>query len=225
MKLNRIRTVLGVLALGAIPALADIAYIGQPQPGGIGNGLQDWLGSLGMTFTVNSAITVNDVGVYNWLGPTGAALAAPLTVAIYNTSTGFIVNGTEFTFNAGQAYTQLPGDSFDLFQQIAPVQLAPGGYEVVAVGFGPNQFNGNQGFAGGVGAAEGAPSSVIKYTNGGFYSNGNGGTIVLPTIADGGPANRYDAGTFAFSTPEPGFYGVLALGLAGLAVAVRRKRA
>jgi hypothetical protein len=224
MKLNRIHTVLGFLVLGAIPALADIAYIGQLQPGG--NGLQAWQGSLGMTFTVNSAITVNDMGVYNWLGPTGAPLAAPLTVAIYNTSTGFIVNGTEFTFNAGQAYTQLPGDNFDLFEQIKPVQLAPGGYEVVAVGFGPNQFNGNQGFGNGAaGAAEGAPPSVITYTNGGFYSNDNGGTLVLPTIADGGPANRYDAGTFAFSTPEPGFYGVLALGLTGLAIAVRRKRA
>jgi len=222
MKLNRIRTVLGVLVLGAIPALADIAYIGQAQPNG--SGLQDWLGSLGMTFTVNSAITVNDVGVYNWLGPTGAPLAAPLTVAIYNTSTGLIVNGTEFMFNAGQAYTQLPGDNFDLFEPIKPVQLAPGGYEVVAVGFGPNQPNANQGFAGGVGAAEGAPPSVIKYTNGGFYSN-DPGVLELPPIADGGPANRYDAGTFAFSTPEPGFYGVLALGLAGLAVAVRRKRA
>lgn len=214
MTFKRILAVCGVLSLAAIPSFADIAYVGVP-----GAGIQNWGGNLGMEFTVNSPIIVFDMGVFNNNG--GATLAAPLSVEIFNVGTGNAVAGTLVNFVTGTPYLQI--DSTDLFAPIAPVTLNPGiTYEVVAVGFTSAQLNGNQGFAGSFGAQEGG-APYINYVGTAYYDDN--GTLDLPGTADGGPANRYDAGTFNFTaTPEPGFYGVLALGLAGLITAVRRRK-
>ena len=228
--LSRILKVCGILSLGAVPLLANIsqtiAYTGVS-----GAGFQNWTGSLGMEFTVNSAISVDYVGVFNSNG--SGPLTAPLEVGIYNVATQQLVPGTEYTFPIGTSSTQLPGDATDLFKAIAPVTLTPGPadnktiYEVVAGGFGGgNQLNGNQGFfPSSVGATE-TGGAFINYVGTAYYGNaGSGLPLTFPTNTDTNPANRYDAGTFAFTaTPEPGFYGVLALGLSGLVVAVRRRK-
>jgi hypothetical protein len=223
MTFKRILTICGVLALAATSAFADIGYIGQNN-GTVIPPLQPWAGPLGMDFDVNTAITITYMGVYNAFAPTDPQLVSPLEVAIFNRNNQNIVAGTDTTFQASTTYTRLPGDVYDLFQSITPVTLGPGDYSVVAVGFTTSQPNGNQGFAGGVGATEGITNSSISYVGASRYDYTPG--LYLPTVVDGGPADRYDAGTFA--TPEPGFYSifaVFALGLTALATARRRKNA
>jgi hypothetical protein len=219
MTFERILKVCGVLALGAVPSFADIGYIGVPLAGD-----QAWGGNLGMDFTVNSAVTLDYMGVFNNNG--GSTLASPLSVEIFNVGTGDAVAGTLVNFSAGTPYLQL--DATDLFASIAPVTLSPGTtYSVVARGFTDSQFNGNGSYNFGypfVGAQEGG-SPYINYTGGSRYDDPFPGILDLPSGLDSGPSNRYDAGTFAFTpAPEPGFYGVLALGLTGLFTAVRRRK-
>lgn len=226
MKFKRILTVCAVLALAATSAFADIAYIGQNN-GTVIPPLQGWNGPLGMDFDVNSSINILYMGVYNANAIGDAELASQLQVAIFNRDTGLMVAGTEKTFQSDTAYTQLPGDVYDLFQSITLVTLAAGHYSVVAVGFNNSQPNGNSGFGGGVGAKEGILDGSITYVGGSRYAGSNG-TLFFPTTIDGGPPNRYDAGTFA--VPEPGFYSifavfvVFALGLTGLFASVRRRK-
>ena len=227
MTLKRILAVCWVLALAATSAFADIAYIGQANSGG---GLQGWQGPLGMEFVVNQPITIKYMGVYNAFAPNDAELLSTLEVAIFDTS-GNEVAGTDTTFQPGTLYIQfLPVDAYDLFQAIAPVTLQAGEYFVVAGGFNSAQPNGNQG-NGGVGAAEGMQGSITyaglpRYgVAPGFYYPDVVDTYPAPGYPNGGPPNRYDAGTFA--TPEPGFYGLFALCLtiAGLIAAIWRRRA
>jgi hypothetical protein len=226
MKFKRILTVCAVLALAATSAFADIAYIGQNN-GTVIPPLQGFTGPLGMDFDVNSSITINAMGVYNFNAIADTELVSQLKVAIFNRDTGTMVLGTDTTFQPDTAYTQLPGDAYDLFQSITLVTLAVGHYSVVAVGFNPNQPNGNHGFSGGVGATEGILDGSISYVGSSRYAGSNG-TLFFPTTIDGGPPNRYDAGTF--SVPEPGFYSifavfvVFALGLIGLFAKVRRRK-
>jgi hypothetical protein len=220
---KRILTVCGVLALAATSAFADIGYIGQNN-GTVIPPLQGWTGPLGMDFDVNTAITITYMGVYNAFALTKPELASTLEVAIFNIS-GTMVAGTDTTFKASTAYTQLSGDVYDLFQSITPVTLGPGDYSVVAVGFNGNQPNGNQGFTDGVGASEGITNGSISYVGTARFDYSGGG-LHLPLVIDGGPPNRYDAGTFA--VPEAGFYSiftVFALALTALGITRRRKNA
>jgi len=230
MTFKKILTVFGVLALAATSAFADIAYIGQSQSGSISiPPLQGWTGSLGMDFDVSSAITIQYMGVYNAFALTDTELASPLEVAIFNRDTGQIVAATDVKFQADTPYLRfLPVDVYDLFQAVTPVTLGAGDYSVVAFGFNDSQPNGNQGYCcspynypDAIGAAEGMSS--ITYVGTGRYDNSS--ILDFPTTIDGGPPNRYDAGTFA--TPEPGFYSisaVFALALTGLSAAVRRRK-
>jgi len=241
MTLKRILTGFGVLLLLATSAFADIAYIGQ-EPAD-----QAWNGPLGLAFDVNTPITITYMGVYNGNAPTIPQLVSELQVAIYQTTgtqnpgpnqgpgqeavttTGTQVAGTVVTFNAGTSYTQLPGDSYDLFQAITPVTLAPGAYEVVATGFTSGQPNGNDG-NGGPGSIEGITDGSITYVEYPSYGT-NGPSLYYPNVVDtypasnypnGGPPNRYDAGTFAIAPDGGTTLPLLGLAVGGLA-GLRRK--
>jgi hypothetical protein len=127
-------------------------------------GNDNWPGNLALTFTVNSPITVDGLGVFdgnysndvpyssrtysgtstdaNSLAETSTGGTTAITVGIYNTFANALVATAIFTSSG--TYT-LVGD--DLFQAITPVTLADGTYEIDAVGFnGPNAAgNINQG--------------------------------------------------------------------------------
>ena len=205
-----------------------VAYTGQPNPPSIPP-LQAWGGSLGMDFTVNSAIDVDSMGVYNAAG--NGVITGTLQVAIFvqnPDSSWSEVTGTYASFDsASPGAPDLVNDGqYDLYKAITPVLLGPGNYSVVAVGFSSQDPNGNSGYPGGVGATEDA-SGLLTYTGSGRFDAGQTDSLIFPTTVDGGPANRYDAGTFEFSaaTPEPASFILIGTGLAAIAFGEKRRRA
>jgi hypothetical protein len=218
----------GLLVLPGSAGAEVVAYIGQANTQAIPP-LQSWGGSLGMDFTVNSAISVDSMGVFNAAG--NGVITGTLQVAIFTNNgdgTGTIVAGTQVSFAPGTYSTQdLVNDGpYDVYQALASsVILNPGNYSVVAVGFSGNDPNGNSGNPSGVGAVEGDTDGLITYTGSSRYNQNQDGNLVFPTTIDGGPGNRYDAGTFEFSaTPEPGTFGML-LSASGLLILGIRKKA
>jgi hypothetical protein len=177
------------------------------------NGLQRWQGNLGMEFQVNTAITVSALGAFDngvpaeLSGTTGNGVE----VGIFSVSTGKLV-GTSVVFSGESPGTQIGADAF---QNVTPFQLGPGNYEIVTLndpnynqGYfntGPNQFQALNSLGG---ALSFIGSSYYDYT-----------TLQLPAYWDNGPADRYDAGTFAASlsaNPLPSTWTMLIAGFIGL---------
>jgi hypothetical protein len=222
----------GVMVAGAfltagVASAEFVAYTGQPNPQSVPP-LQAYGGSLGMDFTVNSAINVDSMGVYNAAG--NGVITGTLQVAIFEQnpdSTWSEVTGTYASFNnASPGSPDLVNDGkYDLYKAIAPVLLDPGTYSIVAVGFSQQDPDGNTGYTDGVGAAE-TGGSLLTYTGSARFDAAQTGTLIFPTTVDGGPANRYDAGTFEFSaaTPEPASFILIGTGLALVAVVRLRRR-
>jgi hypothetical protein len=147
-----------------------------------------------------------------------------IQVAIFNTTTYAQVTPT-VTFHGN--YTPA-GFGYDVFQPITPVTLGPGFYQVDAFGFNGLDLNGNLN----AGSSSGPilnGGGLLTFTGAGWdydTSSFDHPSTCPSCQAAPAPQNvQFDAGTFTFtSTPEPGFYGVLAIGLAGLFAAVRRRK-
>jgi hypothetical protein len=201
-------------ATGTVSAAPIIAY--DVPAGTVGN--QDFGGSLGMDFNVGStAILVTSLGVFD-SGSNG--LSAPLSVAIFDRTTQTIVPGTLVNFPTGTPGTLIGGSRFI---DVPDVVLAAGFQgSVVAWGYNGAEPNGN---------THGGPAPWT--TNGGglisFVGSSRFGFTpgAFPNIPDGGPVNRYAAGTFQFeAVPEPttlAVFGLMAVG--GLGYVRRRKPA
>jgi hypothetical protein len=178
------------------------------------NGLQHFQGNLGMEFQVNSPLTVNALGAFdnNVQSELSGTTGHGIEVGIFDVSTGKLV-GTSVTFNGRGGYTQIGADAF---QSVSPFALGKGTYYIVALddpnynqGYfntGPNQFQ--------------TPNSVggaISFIGASYYDF-NSTTLELPVYQDGGPADRYDAGTFAVDpTPLPSTWTMLIAGFVGVA--------
>jgi MYXO-CTERM domain-containing protein len=189
-------------------------------------GTQTWGGNLALTFTVNSSVTVSALGVFNATG-TGN-ITGPIQVAIYNTVTDLQVTPVA-TFSGSYTPSAL---GYDVFQSITPVVLGPGSYEVDAVGFGPNDPNGNLNTGSTTGPLLNSDGGKLTFTGAAWDYDTTGldepKTCVICQSAPTPQSSQFDAGTFEVSstssTPEPGFYGVLGLGLSGLVFVVSRRR-
>lgn len=220
----------GVITAGAfltagIASAEFVAYTGQPNPQTIPP-LQAWGGSLGMDFTVNSAIDVDSMGVYNAAG--NGVLTGQLQVEIFEQNPDLSwspVAGTYASFDSTSPGAPDPVNDgqYDLYKAITPVLLDPGTYSVVAVGFSNQDPNGNTGFPGGVGATEDG-SGLLTYIGSARFDAAQTGLLIFPTTTDTGPANRYDAGTFEFSaaTPEPASFVLIGTGLVLIGFGRRR---
>jgi hypothetical protein len=209
------------LAVACVPQAAATPLIAYDVPGDtVGN--QVWSGSLGMDFNVIDPIVIEALGAFD-SGQDG--ISGTVTVAIYNRQTQQLVTPeVSFTGNAG---TLIGGNRF---QDITPLTLAPGLYSIVAWGYNALEPNGNLGcnpLNGGsclgnsiVGSTLNDGGGLIQFTGSARYSGGTG----FPGTLDGGPDNRYLAGTFQYNSavPEP-----LTLGLCGaalLALGLLRRR-
>jgi len=164
-------------------------------------GNQDYTGPLGMDFVVNVPIQVNELGCFDDKGDgLGATITVQLwrrnengTPANFGDDTGQAVVAA-LTFTPGAPGTLLEGSRFKALP--SPITLAPGAYTIAAYGYNASERNGNLGVA--------APAEVwetdsgdgrLSFVGGGRYGSSAGS---FPGGLDGGPANRYAAGTFRF---------------------------
>lgn len=174
---------MGAATLVAQSASAEtIAY----NAGANTAGNQAWAGALGGDFNVGAApIYVYSLGVFD---DNSDGLKVPLVAYIYNRDTQALVVKLNFAAGSGEL---IGGHRF--LPLPCPVELPAGFHGVmVADGFGATERNGNQPQSGNTDNGGGA----ISFVGTGRYAGAAG---VFPTTIDGGPANRYRAGTFAFA--------------------------
>jgi hypothetical protein len=187
-----------------------------------GNGHQAFGGNLALLFTANTGMVIKDMGIFDNLGVATIPTGTNVTVGIFtvpSVGTGSLVAGTEVTFSSGDSYTLSANDG-DLFQSISPVKLAPGNYEVVAVGFNGNYKNGNTT----AGSVPPALTGSVSMTYDGSAWNGATSLKFTNTSETDPPLAQFNAGTFEFTpAPEPGTLLLMGTGVLGLAGMVRRK--
>jgi len=157
--------------------------------GTVGN--QTFTGNLGMDFNVNVDIKVTRLGVFD-SGSDG--LSANIRARLYDRDTQKAVAELLFTpANSGE----LEGGS--RFKPLDPPVLLPAGFRgtMAATGYNAREMNGNYGPPGGdaLGLTADDGGCAITFVGGGRF--GSFGAL-YPNTADGGPANRYAAGTFEF---------------------------
>lgn len=178
----------------SIPQPETAAYA-VPQ-GTQGN--QNYGGTLGMDFSVERAVTVTALGAFD-SGSDG--FSQPIRVQLWTRNE----NGTpdnfaddtglgvlaDITFSSANPGTADGGSRFLALP--VPVSLPVGTYSIVAWGYGDAELNGN---AGGIAPAwtTNTGEGSITFDGGGRY----GSAGAWPAGLDGGPANRYAAGTFKF---------------------------
>jgi hypothetical protein len=181
-----------------------------------------------MDFNVGSqAITITSLGAFD-SGQDG--INGTIQVGIFDRATSTLVGSTA-TFNGtSQA---LVGNS--RFSSVGPFNLsANGAYSIVAVGYNANELNGNHYFGGSLSTIN-TGAGLISFTGISRFNFGVGAVLSQPTIPDnysfsgypnGGPANRYDAGTFTFTSavPEPSEWAMMLGGLLTIGCIAKRRR-
>ena len=225
VKLLAVAVVFVAIQAGATVAYTDIEAYNYPV-GLPGNG-QSGVYTIGNAFTVNSPITVDDLGMFD---ANGIPSTEPISVAIYSISAvadelqsaTLAVNPVSFSaLNPG---TLLPGTSTRVLS-VPSVTLHPGTYMVVANNYGGSGalpyydtthapmglISGNTG--------GGAVSFLGSYKDNGVIALG----ATLPDLSDWGYFDtqlpRMAAGNFSFTftiVPEAGLFGGAVAVLLGL---------
>lgn len=200
---------LALCTIAAMPAkAATIAYVVPTDT----VGSQAYTGVLGMDFVVNSAIDVISLGAFDdynsgRYGIRGTTLVTELWSRNGNSS------GTKLatqTFSQGSEGALIGSSRFKDLSDI--LKLAVGEYSIVSYGYDGNNKNGNIPISWSTNDGGG----VLSFIGGGRYGGPLGSTI--GNTLDGGPENRYAAGTFAYNVSVVPLPAALPLYGAGLAV-------
>ncbi|MGA2373358.1 MAG: VPDSG-CTERM sorting domain-containing protein [Candidatus Korobacteraceae bacterium] len=214
MKISIARCLSVAFVLAVAASMAYGATIVYTDPAD--QGTQNWYGNLGLDFTVNTPVTVTALGVFNATG--SGDITGPIDVAIYDFTTSSWVTPT-VAFSG--TYTP-QGDGFDVLQQlITPITLAPGNYQVDAVGFSSSDENGNLNTGSSSGPNLNSLGSALTFTGAAWDFNTSLDAPNTCSTCKGAPAqdSQFDAGTFEV-VPEGGttlvLLGLAVAGLAGL---------
>ena len=185
---------------GVLPAQTIIAY---DVPAGTFSD-QFITNPLGLDFDVVTSITVFSLGIFD-SGQDGLTFAH--VVDIYDRSTQLAV--ATVTIPAGTSAQLINGSRF---VALATPLVLPAGFQgSIVAELNTTDGNGNTNGGGGISTLN-TGGGAIAFVGGGRVSDFGPG--VYPLRLDGGPVNRYLAGTFTFSpVPEPSTYALLACGL------------
>jgi hypothetical protein len=164
-------------------------------------GNQNYGGALGMDFVVNQPVIITELGCFD---DNSDGLNATITVQLWRRNE----NGTpanvsddsgagvvaSMSFGPAASGTLFEGSRFKAL--VSPLNLSTGAYTIIAYGYGVSELAGNLGV--------GLPPEPWETQSGGgalsFVGGGRPGNPgTFPTVIDGGPANRYAAGTFKFT--------------------------
>ncbi len=219
----------GVVASSAILGLSSAARAQLPafpafSTTGSLAGNQSWGGLLGSYFTVTGpqGLTIRDIGVFDSGADGIMGVGTTLQVAIF-TQAGVQVTATE-TFT--QALPGSLGAGSYRFRALPSDLLLPSGnYVIVAQGFNASDMNYNHKSLGGsspINTGEFAFQGNNIVWGGSYYDHPT--TLQVPGILDDAAPNLYGAGVFTVMIPEPGTFALLGLGLAPIALAIRRRR-
>lgn len=200
----------GALCVAATSARATTIVFNNAVQAGTQSGYV-----LGMDFTVNSAVTVTELGAFDDNGDGFGGDS--IQVGIFDLETGLLV-GPSATFTGSDG--NLVGGS--RFKAVAPFVLDPGMYSIVAAGFTSTSKSGNTGVnPDGVTSFNDLGGSLTLLSKGGRWATGT--TFSLPTANSGGynqPDPVFQAGTFG--VPDGGTTALLlGIGMVGLGL-VRR---
>lgn len=185
----------------AVAAAVGLLGSGHLQTGTIAyqvpygtNGNQAWSGPLGLDFNVQGTILVTHLGVFDD-GSNG--LSRNLVAYIYdrNSPASPVVSLSFPTTDPGQ----LIGGS--RFKPLPTPMYLPFGFQgsMVAENYGTGELNGNSGGATPVWTTD-SGGGALAFVGGGRYGTTQG---QYPPYPDGGPANRYAAGSFMFAPFDP----------------------
>jgi hypothetical protein len=160
---------------------AGIAYV--VEAGTVGN--QSFGGGLGMDFNVLRPVRVTRLGVFD---DSSDGIFLPITARLYDRSTRSVL--AELIFTAEDSGELIGGSRFKNLAQ--PVLLATGFQGTIgASGYGGDERNGN----GVDGRSLFSAGGSLEFVGLGAYAVD---PMAYPGTVDGGPANRYAAGTFYF---------------------------
>jgi len=181
-----------------LPANRQIAYFTPATT----PGTQNFNGALGMEFDVYNTIIIHKLGVFD---DSSDGIKLPLAARIYDRDT--LEVKAEAYFWAEDPGVLVEGMRFKAIEP--PLRLEAGFNGLIeADGYGTEEKNGNV-----------APPAIPLWTT----NDGNGSLIFVgsgayntdpfayPGSPDGGPANRYAAGTFEYETTAPTRPGVSTL--------------
>jgi len=195
---KRLKVVALLLVLGAMANTVLTAdTVAYNVPAGA-SGCQAFTGSLGLDFNVVSDIVVTQLGVFD---DNTDGLQARLQARLYQRDDANPCNTkllATIDFPLDDQGTDM-GDGSLYKPLLNPITLVAGTTAcIVASGYGPFELNGNQGCAGTWYTDDGG--GLINFVGGGRFGD-PAHPEQYPISVDGGPPNRYAAGTFVFHAP------------------------
>jgi hypothetical protein len=153
--------------------------------------------AIGMDFDVLAPILVTRLGCFD-SGSDGLSASSTLTTQIYSRNGPSPVVVVSTNFSSADPGTLVDGSRFKTLA--VAVLLTNGSYSCVGYGYDGNNRNGNIG-TGNAKVWTTEDGGALAFTGGGRYgAMGPGG---FPATLDGGPADRYAAGTFGFTLLPP----------------------
>lgn len=164
-------------------------------------GTQAYEGILGLDFVVDYAIAVTALGAFD---DNSDGHNRPITVELWSRNGNLSGDRLATTTLTGALNTLDGGYRFAPLAE--PEVLEPGEYTIVAYGYGAGEQNGNVGFGGFTApttntGTNDASEPLISFVGGGRFGGTFGASI--GASLDGGPANRYGAGSFKFDAFVP----------------------